>query len=329
MKISVIVPMFNAEAFIEGCLFSILTQKFRDFEVILIDDCSTDRTVEIVSKYTDPRIKIIQNVQKRYDWGSRNLGIQIAQGEYIYFVDHDDILLAEALEILWHGVEISHADTVHFNRYFADSNQVGTSQQNAPIYQLEDDVPPWEFIPEDVEWRLFRQKFVLKIMPWQKLIRRQFLIDHGIYFPPIWISSDSLFYFAEMCLAKKIFVVDGAGYIYRNNLKSQMHNDSEIKFQHSIENFAPFINYMEEIFAKDLVTPLSRELQLKYELKFCRDLNLYLAMKIYNEGTSIDKIDSILKQQIKHGYLHDPKSVQMLFHFAVENFISAKASKED
>ena len=330
MKISVIVPMFNSQNFIIDCVNSILAQTFTDFELILIDDCSTDGTVDLIrSRYNDPRIRLILKTQKEFDWGARNLGIQLAHGEYVYFVDHDDVLIAEALEILWHGVEISDADTVHFNQYISDLNPVGSKNLNETIYKMKDTTPPWKFVPEDVEWRLFHRDSTLQVMPWQKLIRRKFLIDYGIYFPPVWISSDSLLYFAEMCLARKIFVVDGAGYIYRNNLKSQMHNDSEIKFQHSIENFAPFIDYMEEIFAKDLVTPLSRELQLKYELKFCRDLNLYLAMKIYNEETSIDIIDSILKQQIKNGYLHDRKSIRMLFHFAIENFIKSKESKED
>ena len=323
MKISVIVPMFNSQNFIIDCVNSILAQTFTDFELILIDDCSTDGTVDLIrSRYNDPRIRLILKTQKEFDWGARNLGIQLAHGEYVYFVDHDDVLIAEALEILWHGVEISDADTVHFNQYISDLNPVGSKNLNETIYKMKDTTPPWKFVPEDVEWRLFHRDSTLQVMPWQKLIRRKFLIDYGIYFPPVWISSDSLLYFAEMCLARKIFVVDGFGYVYRNNLQSQMHNDSEKILRHSIENFLPFIDYMEEIFSKDLVTPLSRELQLKYELKFFSYLNFYLARKIYSDGMSIENIESILNQRINEGFLQNSKSVRMLFHMAVKNYIS-------
>ena len=322
MKISVIVPLFNSETFIIDCVNSILAQTFQDFELILIDDCSTDGTVELIrSRYDDPRIRLVLSSQKGFDWSARNLGIQLAHGEYIYFVDHDDVLFAGALETLWHGVEISDADTVHFNQYMHDTNEIGSRNLVKTIRKIKDTAPPWKFVPEDVEWRLFHRYFTLQVMPWQKLIRRKFLIDYGIYFPPVWISSDSLLFFAELCLARKIFFVDGLGYVYRNNPKSQMHNDAEKQFQNSIENFLPFINYMEEIFSKDLVTPLSRELQLKYELKFFHDLNLYLAHRIYSDETPIGKIDSIINQQIKNGNLQNLKSVRMLFHMAVENYM--------
>ncbi|MBR1421637.1 MAG: glycosyltransferase family 2 protein [Selenomonadaceae bacterium] len=324
MKISVIVPMFNSETFIVDCVNSILAQTFQDFELLLIDDCSIDGTVELIrSRYNDPRIRLVLNARKKMDWGSRNLGIQLARGEYVYFMDHDDVLFAGALETLWHGVEISGADTIHFNQYMHDTNGIGSKNPVETIYKIRDTAPPWKFVPEDVEWRLFHRDFTLQVMPWQKLIRRKFLIDYGIYFPPVWISSDSLLFFAELCLARKIFVVDGLGYVYRNNPKSQMHNDAEKQFQHSIENFLPFINYMEEIFSKDLVTPLSRELQLKYELKFFHDLNFYLARKIYSDGTPIEKIDSIINQRIKNGDLQNSKSVRMLFHMAVKSYISS------
>ena len=325
MKISVIVPMFNSENFISECINSILSQTFTDFELILVDDCSTDSTLDIVSRYDDPRIKILQTLRNGKDWTARNLGLQFASGEYVYFVDHDDILLSDALEILWNGVEISHADTIHFNFYIADSNPVGSKNRDGKMYKIEDTAPPWKFLLEDVEWRLFHRGFTLQVMPWQKLIRRKFLIENELYFPPIWISSDSLLFLAELCLARKIFVVDGGGYIYRNNRNSQMKSDSEKKFRQAIENFLPFNNYIEEIFSKKLVSPLSRELQLKYKIKFFRDLNFYLARKIYDQETPLDEIEKILDQKIRQGLLLNSELIRMLFHLATANYITRKS----
>ena len=325
MRISVIVPMFNSEIFIEECVNSILTQTFTDFELILVDDCSTDHTLEIVSNYTDPRIKIIRTIHNGKDWNARNLGLQIARGEYVYFVDHDDMLLPNALEILWHGVELSGADTIHFNHYFADSNPVGSHSQKDPVYRIDDTAPPWQFVPEDVEWRLFQKEIVISVMAWQKLIRRAFLFEHGIYFPPIWISSDALLFFAELCLARKIFIVDGAGYIYRNNLRSQFHDNAEIKLRYSARNLRTIIQYMEEIFSKDLVTPLPRELQLKYENKIVTDSCMKLATRSYVTGIPIEKITSILEEEIHNGFMLDNESIRMLFHLGIESYLNRKS----
>ena len=84
-KISVVVPMYNAENFINVCIISILEQTFKDFELILIDDCSTDKTFEIAKSFNDSRIKLLQNEKNLGMPGSvRNVGIDAAQGEYIF-----------------------------------------------------------------------------------------------------------------------------------------------------------------------------------------------------------------------------------------------------
>ncbi len=85
--ISIIVPLYNAEKYIETCINSILTQTFQNFEVIVVDDCSTDRSLEIVRNYQDPRIKIIHQFTNSGESSSRNLGLANARGKYVYFMD--------------------------------------------------------------------------------------------------------------------------------------------------------------------------------------------------------------------------------------------------
>lgn len=98
-KVSVIIGAYNCEKFIEGTVQSVIDQTFKDWELIVVDDCSTDSTREKVKAINDDRIKII-----RLDDNSgrpavpRNIGIKNARGEYISFLDHDDIWLPEKLE---------------------------------------------------------------------------------------------------------------------------------------------------------------------------------------------------------------------------------------
>lgn len=90
-KFSVIIPLYNKEEFIENSLNSVLTQTIQDFEIIIIDDCSTDRSLSIVKQFTDKRIKIIEHPKNKGLSASRNTGIKTANAEYIAFLDADDL----------------------------------------------------------------------------------------------------------------------------------------------------------------------------------------------------------------------------------------------
>ena len=96
--ISVIMPAFNAELYVEEAVRSILDQTFRDFEFIIVDDGSTDRTPEILRTFTDPRIRLLFNERNEGNYPARNRGCWLAQGKYIAVMDADDVALPERLE---------------------------------------------------------------------------------------------------------------------------------------------------------------------------------------------------------------------------------------
>ena len=94
--ISVIIPMYNVERYVGECLDSVLLQTFQDFEVIVVDDCSTDNSVEVVNSYVpkfDGRLRLI-SMEKNTGGGGkpRNRGIELACGEYVQFLDADDFM---------------------------------------------------------------------------------------------------------------------------------------------------------------------------------------------------------------------------------------------
>lgn len=98
-KISVIMPLYNAEKYVKRTIECVLNQTYKDFELILIDDCSTDSTMEIVNSIKDERIKIVKNDKNRGISYSRNHGLQVAQGEYIALMDDDDLAPLERFEM--------------------------------------------------------------------------------------------------------------------------------------------------------------------------------------------------------------------------------------
>jgi len=113
-KISVIVPIYKCEQYVGKCLDSILSQTFPDFEVICVDDCSPDRSVEIVDSYIrrDPRIKLLRHERNLGLGGARNTAIKAATANYIASVDSDDSIKANMLEMLWNAAENGYYDIV-------------------------------------------------------------------------------------------------------------------------------------------------------------------------------------------------------------------------
>lgn len=101
MKISVIVPVYNTEQYVERCINSVISQEFPNWELILVDDGSTDRSSGILDTYPnrDTRIKVIHQCN-RGPGIARNVGIQQAKGEYIVFIDSDDVITSDYFERL-------------------------------------------------------------------------------------------------------------------------------------------------------------------------------------------------------------------------------------
>ena len=133
-KISVIVPMYNVEKYLGICINSILNQSFKDFELILIDDCSTDKTLEVAKSFTDSRIKILRNEKNFGTPGLvRNVGIDAAQGDYIYFCDDDDAILKNGLEILFKAAEENNADIVNTTQWYTSKNPEFQTLKNLQV----------------------------------------------------------------------------------------------------------------------------------------------------------------------------------------------------
>lgn len=115
MHVSIIIPAFNSQAFIADCLDSIIAQTERDFECIVVDDGSTDGTLDICQQYSrqDKRFKIV--VQNHYGPGvARNYGLNLAKGDYVQFVDSDDLLKPSALEETLSFIEANRLDFAMF-----------------------------------------------------------------------------------------------------------------------------------------------------------------------------------------------------------------------
>ena len=117
-RISIIVPAYNIENYIEQCLDSIVHQPFRDIEIICVEDCSTDNTLSVLEFFADKdtRIKVITHDKNKGLSAARNTGIDASAGTYILYLDSDDYLLPDALQRMWEAVQENNLDLLTFCR---------------------------------------------------------------------------------------------------------------------------------------------------------------------------------------------------------------------
>ena len=182
--ISIIVPVYNIEKYLPECLDSILRQSFRDFEVIVVDDGSTDRCPAICDRYArlDARIKVFHRPNGGVS-RARNFGMAQASGEWLMFLDSDDYIAPETVERLVACAEKTGADIVScaFYHAYANRNILAGHDDGKIVIQ---EYAPDEFVREiTVLPHRAEEKCPACFYPWGKIIKRSLLADQDISFP--------------------------------------------------------------------------------------------------------------------------------------------------
>ncbi|MBQ4265753.1 MAG: glycosyltransferase [Clostridia bacterium] len=239
MKISIIIPCYNSEKYLDACMDSVLKQTFSDFEVILVDDGSLDGTLAVAKRYaeSDARVRVLAKENGGVA-AARNQGLDCAQGEWITFVDSDDLLPADALETLLSGVN-AHVDMVVGAHETFDEN--GTRETVIPQTRWMD--MRGEAQRRAAALRLIEGDSVLNIMC-NKLHRRALLESHGIRLKVgVRIAEDALFNLEAVLRGRGIAYVNRVAYRYRTHSGSAMHTQT----QNEMQRHRPWLIAMQEL----------------------------------------------------------------------------------
>ena len=223
--ISVIIPLYNDENYIGECLDSLLAQTFTDFEVIVVDDCSTDKSAALVENYIsefDGRLTLLHMAQNSGGGAlPRNKGLNFSRGEYVYFVDSDDFLTKSALEEFYGLAKDFDADVVYCEKNF-EADEVGENVRLV-THQKGELVERPTFETGIVEQRV---NIILERdiwgAPWCKFVRRNFLIENEIIFPNVFPCEDYFWTLNLYFVAKKFLRVPNAVYFWRQTDKSSI-----------------------------------------------------------------------------------------------------------
>ena len=224
--ISVIIPMYNAEKYFAECLDSLLIQTFQDFEVIIVDDCSTDKSNAIVNEYApkfDGRLKRIKTEKNSGGGGyiPRNLGLKAARGEYVYFLDADDFILDSALETFYKAAKENDSDVVYSSVYFnmRKPNDIYLHRDGFANQLIEKGFEDKTELTIDDTAKLF-QEFLASNegnfrAPWSKFVRRDFLLKNEILFPDIMTGGDCVWVINVYAHARRFLRLPVPLYFYR------------------------------------------------------------------------------------------------------------------
>lgn len=204
-KVSVILPVYNAGKYLHQCMDSIVNQTLRDIEIICVDDGSSDNSLEILNQYAqkDERVKVIAQANGGAG-AARNNGLRAATGEYLSFLDSDDFFEPDMLELAYNTAQQYTADFVVFNsdQYHMDKDAF----VEVPWVLRKAECPPYmPFKYRQLTDNVFKT-FVG--WAWDKLYRREFILEHDIWFQEQRTSNDLLFVFTALLVAKRIAILD-------------------------------------------------------------------------------------------------------------------------
>jgi len=272
-KVSVIIPVYNAEMYLRDCLDSLIIQTLKEIEIICINDGSTDSSAYILEEYKhkDTRI-IIQEQKNSYAGVARNRGLKLAKGEYVIFLDADDFFDIHMLEDLYqkaaaHSADVSMCGAEYYNEQTKEYINAQWILNIKMLHGME------VFSSDDAAEYIYN---FVKAAPWNKMFRREFVLRERLMFQDTKRANDIYFVFLALSLAGVITVIDKALVHYRIGMSTNLQasrNETPLDFLHAL------LKLKEEL--------VRRNCFHKFEKSF---VNMALANCIYNlENESTDK----------------------------------------
>ena len=277
--VSVIIPVYNVEQYLDECVQSVLTQTYQNVEIILVDDGSTDSSGAMCDQYgtLDARVQVIHK-QNGGQSTARNLGLTYAQGTYVYFIDSDDIVNPEAIATLVSIAEKENAQVVFFDAAsFLDEDRQKPIEQRyvrKHRYPIQSGMQTFAEMQQQKEYHC---------VVWGMLLKKDFLISHQIEFIPGVYYEDMAYAYEVLCLADTVAQCSEVLYQHRyranstmTSKKSKKYFDSCVTVYRRVKDFSKKIGIEQSDVAKTYIARLAYNVFNNYyqlrrvDQKICR-----------------------------------------------------------
>ena len=303
IKVSVIIPIYNVEKYLEDCLNSVINQTLKDIEIICIDDCSTDNSVSILEEFAkkDNRIIIIKNEENRGAGYTRNIGIKNSNGEYIGFVDSDDYISKDYFENLYNTAKKYNSDLVNtLNMIKIENNKKIFFYGNYIKNRIKREKEYSSKIKLSYLENYSTMSFISN-NPVNKIIRRSFILDKQIFYMENKISvGEDLDFIIRLILNYPTIAFNNKSiyyYIFRDN-SSMGKCSKDIEYNISLlDHLKNSIDYCKLNSQKDL--------QFLYEA-ICKTI---CGMLNNVSNKNIDKYFQLVKDFIDSNFYTDDEEI--------------------
>lgn len=303
--LSVIVPVYKVEKYLDRCVESILSQTYNNLEIILVDDGSPDRCPEMCDEWSkkDSRIKVIHK-ENGGGAAARNVGLESATGDIITFVDSDDYLSSEMYRVLVTLLTENNADIAECDYVYTESEDHPLDLNKTESFK---EYSPSEAMLEHIKDGIFRQSVV------NKVYRKEIL--ENVRFTEGKVIDDEFFTYLAIGNAKKLIHTDRIMYAYRQQQGSVMHRPYSISRLTAIEAKVLRIEYLEERFPEAVQIA---KLNLWFTCMYNGQKSLYCL-----EGKEKKQALEYIKSVVKNYHLQKEDKKALSAQYKVWAFISA------
>jgi len=289
--VSVIIPIFNAEKYIKECINSVLNQSYKNLEIICINDGSRDKSLEILEKFNDSRIKIINKNNEGVSV-ARNEGILLAKGKYVVFVDVDDCLVNSSIEKLVNKISESEStDMVIGNYHIINTERNGSVKINKEIEPSKIINKVFNKLYDDGIDALGNVRTV-----WGKIYKRDIIINNNIkFYKNVKLFEDGIFNIEYLTKSNSVFVTGDVVYNYRITEDSAVHKYYKDKYIQDVEKI-------------EIIKEISERGQIDKESIKLFIFELYVEyLKNIRKCGNFSFLDIKERKLVYHKYLHKLK----------------------
>ena len=308
-KVSVVIPVYNVERYLSRSLDSVISQTYKNLEIICINDCSTDGSEKILEQYKklDDRIVIYNNTEKQTASYSRNFAIDKSTGKYIMFVDGDDYIASNYVESMVKHISSTGAEVVISDYYTLNFWKEESSDKFYYYWQY--DKTPYTQEITDIDVTIPKNFLYFAVPCWNKIFTAEFLKTKNIKFPPIHIYEDVVFWGKAWLSLERAAYTPRAYYYYRKKRTGSLTTKRDEDVYHVItihkmladvfreyNKYDKMKNILDYIMIRDFLSKLSL---------FPTNLSKNLFYKIKNENydLSLDGMRSMDLSEVAKKYI--------------------------
>ncbi|KFC24072.1 glycosyltransferase family 2 protein [Chryseobacterium sp. FH1] len=255
--VSVNIPVFKCEKFIFRCLESVKRQTYKNFEIVLVNDCTPDKSMDIVQQFVSEnpqiRIKVLEHSENSGLSVVRNTGINNSDGEYIYFLDSDDEITSDCLSLLVEKSLETDAQIIIAQNRWINTFDSSTKDFGFPTRSVK------RYYDDNIEIFSAYSNGDFPSSSWNKLIKRKFITDNQIFFVPGLFAQDELWFFHLLLKTETLAIIDDITYLYYLHGESVIFNRKKKNF----ENFLTILEHFTEAYKREKNPQLKDQIKKK------------------------------------------------------------------